>query len=386
MSTDVDIAIVGAGPYGLAAAAHLRAAGRHVQVFGEPLEFWRTQTPIGMWLRSPYLGSNIGDPTAEFTLQAYERETGPLVRPIPVERFTDYGAWFHKRVVPDLDRQNVRWVTRKPSGFSVETDSRSITARHVVVAAGVGKFGYLPEELRTLEPELCSHTMSHHDLSHLAGKRVSILGGGQSALETAALLYEAGADVDVLVRAPFVRWLTEGSWKHRSRIVSSVLYAKPDVGPALASHLVAHPRQYTWMPLETQLKLAKRSVRPAGAGWLRPRLQQVPLRLGTTIAAADDVGHRVKVTLSDGSVDLVDHIVAATGYRVDLTKYRFLDPELVRAVRNDGGYPRLTASFETSVPGLHIIGAPAARRHGPLMRFVAGSNYAARSVARGITG
>ncbi|HEY8300998.1 MAG TPA: NAD(P)-binding domain-containing protein [Jatrophihabitans sp.] len=386
MGTDVDIAIVGAGPYGLSAAAHLRAAGRSVRIFGEPLEFWRSQTPIGMWLRSPYHGSNLGDPRSDFTLQAYERETGPITRPIPVERFIDYGLWFQKRIVPDIDRQNVRWVTRTNGGFTVETDSGSITARRVVVAAGVGTFAHLPDELRGLSPELCSHTMSHHDLSHLAHKRVTIVGGGQSALETAALLYESDADVDVLIRAPFVRWLTEASWKHRSRVVSPVLYARPDVGPAFASHLVARPRLYTSMPMSTQLRLATRSVRPAGAGWLRPRLQQVPLRLSTTLVSADEAGDRVKVTLSDGSVDLVDHVVTATGYRVDLSKYRFLDPAVVDAIRCPDGYPRLTAGFETSVAGLHVIGAPAARRHGPLMRFVAGSDFAARAVTRGITG
>lgn len=384
MSIDVEVAVVGAGPYGLATAAHLRAAGRHVRVFGEPLEFWRTQTPVGMWLRSPYHGSNIGDPRAEFTLQDYERDTVAVRRPIPVERFIQYGQWFQKHAVPDLDRQNVRWLTKTPEGFLLETDTASLTARRVVVAAGVGTFAYIPDELRGLDPELCSHTLSHHDLSHLAGKRVTIVGGGQSALETAALLYESGSDVDVLIRAPFVRWLTEGSWKHRSKLVSPVLYSKPDVGPALGSHLVARPNLYTKMPMEWQMKLAKRSVRPAGAGWLRPRLQQVPLRLNTTLAEADEAGDRVKVTLSDGSVDLVDHVVAATGYRVDLAKYRFLDPELVRSIRTDG-YPLLTAGCETSVPGLHIVGAPAALRHGPLMRFVAGSDFAARAVTRGIT-
>ena len=386
MGTDVDIAVIGAGPYGLATAAHLRAAGRQVKVYGEPLEFWKAQTPIGMWLRSPYLGSNIGDPHADFTLQAYERETGPLRRPIPVERFIDYGVWFQQRIVPDVDRRNVRWVTRAQGGFSVETDSGSTKARHVVIAAGVGRFANLPDELRTLDCELCSHTMSHHDLSHLAHKRVTIVGGGQSALETAALLYESGSDVDVLIRAPFVRWLSEGSWKHRSRLVSPVLYAKPDVGPAGASHLVAHPRLYTMMSMDAQLKLARRSVRPAGAGWLRPRLQQVPLRVGTTVQAVDEAGDRVKLTRSDGTIELVDHVVAATGYRVDLAKYCFLDPALVGAIRCQDGYPTLSASCETSVARLHIIGAPAARRHGPLMRFVAGSDFAARAVTRGITG
>jgi cation diffusion facilitator CzcD-associated flavoprotein CzcO len=387
-STDAETVVVGAGPYGLATAAHLRAAGREVRVFGHPLEFWQTQTPLGMWLRSPYRGSNIGDPQSRYTLQDYERDIGTGLRggPIPVERFVDYGLWFQERVVADLERQNVRWVTRTSHGFLIETDTGTVTARRVVVAAGVGTFAYWPDELRDLGPHLSSHTMSHHDLSQLAHRRVTVVGGGQSALETAALLHELGADVDVLVRAPMVRWLTEGSWKHTTPVVSSILYSKPDVGPALASHLVAHPRLYTKLPMNKQETLARRSVRPAGAGWLRPRLANVPLRLGVHVTHADEAGDRVKLTLSDGSVDLVDHVALGTGYRVDLTQYRFLDPDLVQAIAKHDGYPELTASCETTVPGLHIIGAPAARRHGPLMRFVAGSDFAARAVTRGVSG
>lgn len=386
MSTDIETVVVGAGPYGLATAAHLRGAGREARVFGEPLQFWRTQTPVGMWLRSPYHGSNIGDPRRRFTLQHYERETSTtLRRPIPVESFIDYGTWFQRHAVPDLHRADVRRVERHGDGFLVHTDDDTVSADRVVVAAGVGTFERIPPELRDLPPELWSHTLSHNDLGHLGHRRVTVVGGGQSALETAALLHELGADVDVVVRAPMVRWLTEGSWKHTTPVVSSVLYSKPDVGPALLSHLVARPRLYTRMSRDRQTRFAARSVRPAGAGWLRPRLADVPLRLGRTVTEAAESGDRVKLTLSDGSVDVVDHVVVATGYQVDLAKYRFLDPELVRAIAVDAaGYPQLSRSFETSVGGLHVVGAPAAHRHGPLMRFVAGSDFAARSVAGGI--
>jgi FAD-dependent urate hydroxylase len=384
VSADVDTAVIGAGPYGLATAAHVRAAGREVRVFGTPLQFWRTQTPVGMLLRSPYSGSNIGHPHGH-TLQDYERDTGRTVdRPIPVETFNDYGLWFQQKVVPDLCPEDVVRVGAGPSGYTIDTESDSITARRVVVAAGVGTFAHVPDQVSDLPSELFSHTLTQHDLSYLENRRVMVVGGGQSALETAGLLHELGADVDVVVRAEVVRWLTESSWKHTTPVVSSLLYSKPDVGPALASHLVAHPRLYTRMGMDRQLRLARRSVRPAGAGWLRPRLRDVPIRLGTGIIGTDEVGDRVKVTLSDGSVDLVDHIVLGTGYRVDLAKYAFLDPELVRGIACPDGYPTLSASCETTVPRLHIVGAPAARRHGPLMRFVAGSDFAARAVTRGL--
>jgi hypothetical protein len=59
---------------------------------------------------------------------------------------------------------------------------------------------------------------------------------------------------------------------------------------------------------------------------------------------------------------------------------------LVRSLRLVDGYPVLTAGFEASLPGLHFVGASAARSFGPLMRFVAGTGYAARALTRGIVG
>jgi cation diffusion facilitator CzcD-associated flavoprotein CzcO len=385
--TAFDTVIVGAGPYGLAAAAHLRAMGRGVRAFGTPLHFWQTQTPVDMALRSPYRGSDIGGPDRSHTLQAYERDSGrELPRPIPVDRFVDYGCWFQRRAVPDLDPSNVRRVSIAGPGLLVELDDgETLRTDRVVVAAGVGEFAHVPNEFAGIDPGSVSHTMHRHDLSEIAGGRVAVVGGGQSALESAALLRELGAEVDLLVRAPMIRWLSESSWKHRNPIASALLYAKPDVGPALASHLVARPRLYTLMSRAAQDRLATRSVRPAGAGWLRPRVDGVRIRTAVVVTEARGEGERVKLTASDGITEVYDHVLLGTGYRVDLAKYAFLDPGVLAEISCDAGYPRLSSTFETSVPGLHILGAPAARRFGPLMRFVAGSGFAARALTRGLS-
>ena len=75
-----------------------------------------------------------------------------------------------------------------------------------------------------------------------------------------------------------------------------------------------------------------------------------------------------------------------TGYRVELSRYSFLDPAMLASVRMTDGYPVLATGFESSLRGLHVIGAPAAWSFGPLMRFVAGADFASRAVARRFRG
>jgi cation diffusion facilitator CzcD-associated flavoprotein CzcO len=388
MKQDVDIAVVGAGPYGLAAATQLTKAGFAVRVFGEPLQFWREQTPRGMLLRSPYEGSNIGENRGPLTLQAFEVDQHrPLSRPVAASDFIDYGLWYQERVVPDLDRRDVRRVEQVPGGFRVVADDgEPIAAGRVVVAAGVGTFGWRPPQFASLAPSRASHTLDHADLAKFAGCRVTVVGGGQSALESAALLHEAGSDVDVLVRAGSVVWLHMRPWLHRQWPVSRMLYAAPDVGPAGISHLVARPRLYRSMPRRAQDRLGPRVIRPAGARWLISRLEHVPIRAGVEVTDAAPAGQGVRLSLTDGTERTVDHVLLATGYCVDLSQYAFLAPVLLARVATTNGWPRLSKGFETSVPGLHVLGAPAAWSHGPLMRFVAGSGFAARSLARGLRG
>ncbi len=163
-----------------------------------------------------------------------------------------------------------------------------------------------------------------------------------------------------------------------------MLYAWPDVGPAGVSHLVARPALWRRMPRARQDRLARRAIRPAGAAWLVPRLRDVPIRTGVEIAGAEASAGRVRLRLSDGSEVTADHLLLGTGYRVDVARYAFLARDLVARVDRVDGHPRLTHGYESTVPGLHFVGAPAAWSHGPLMRFVAGADFAARSVTRGV--
>jgi cation diffusion facilitator CzcD-associated flavoprotein CzcO len=385
-AVDTDVAVIGAGPYGLSVAAHLTATDDlHVRVFGWPMSFWEEHMPVGMLLRSPWPACHLSDPADEWTLDRYralhEHEFG---EPVPLERFVDYGRWFQRALVPDVDRRMVRAVDRGSRGFTlVLEDGDRVAAGRVIVAAGIVPFARRPREFAALPPDLASHSVDNRDLAGFAGRRVAVIGGGQSALESAALLREHGADVEVLVQHPVVHWLTR-RWQHRTPGVSKMLYAWPDVGPAGVSHLVARPGLYGRLPRRGQDRLAVRSVRAAGAAWLVPRLRDVPIQTGRRVVEAVRVDGHVRLVLDDGSRRTADHVLLATGYRVDVARYDFLAPRILADVRRVDGLPVLSRAFESTVPGMHFVGAPAAWSHGPLMRFVAGAGFTSRSLARGI--
>ena len=384
-----DVAIVGAGPYGLSAAAHLRAAnGLDIRVFGEPMSFWERHMPKGMLLRSPLAGSHLSDPSRSLTLQAYQKKSGKqITAPLPLYRFTDYGRWFQSQAVPDLDRRKVSLVEKNGTGFQLTLeDGESWKARRVIVAAGIVPFAWHPPEFSHLPFTLASHACEHCDLSRFAGKRVAVIGGGQSALESAALLNETGAEIEVLVRAPFVRWLWRQKWFHTFRPVARLLYAPPDVGQAGLSHIVARPNVFRRLPRSLQDRWGKRAIRAAGAAWLNPRCAPIRISTGTSVVSASPVAEQVVLKLSDGTERRVDHVLLATGYRVDVSRYPFLSGRMLESMQRLNGYPQLDSGFQTSIPGLHFLGAPAAWSFGPLMRFVAGSEFASLAVTRGILG
>jgi len=385
--------VIGAGPYGLSAAAHLRAVkGLEVRVFGEPMAFWQRNMPVGMLLRSNWTATQIACPRGALTLEAYQNATGDrFSTPVPVDSFVRYGLWYQCRAVPDLDRRKVVRVERDGAGFQVALEDGEVChSRRVIVAAGIGTFAWRPPEFRDLPASLASHTSVHRDFAEFAGKQVLVVGGGQSALESAALLHESGAGVEVVARRRRIHWLqgTLSKTLHHGlgEFTKRLLYAPTDVGPAGLSQLLARPNLLQGLPRGLRDKLWKRAVRPAGARWLVDRLREVPLLLESSVVSAAPAGGRVTVRLHDGSERTVDHILLGTGYRVDISKYAFLSPGLAQSIDRANGYPRLREGLETSVPGLHILGAPAVWTFGPLMQFVSGARYASQALVRAIAG
>jgi FAD-dependent urate hydroxylase len=387
------VVVIGAGPYGLSTAVHLAARDLPVRIIGDPLSTWTRHMPRGMTLKSTPAASSIAAPGPGHTLQDFCREMGeePLEterQVVPLDTFVRYGQWFQMRLLPDVESNHVDSVTRRNGVLHVTLDSgETIPARAVVVATGVPAFAHVPAELRTAagvaRDGLVSHSSQHADLSSFAGRDVVVVGAGQSALETAALLHESGAGARLLVRCPSIRY---------QQPPAPGPYWQPQTPLGRAWRLYAlyrHTPFFRHLPARTRLLLATRVLGPAGAWWLQERVAgQFPAATGVRITAVrEEAGKPVitAVTSEGGHEEIVaDHVIAATGYRVDIDRLDFLSAELRGVLARTHGFPRLGTRFESSVPGLYFTGFAAAATFGPAMRFVCGTAVASPRLAAGV--
>jgi len=386
---DLEVAVIGAGPHGLSAATHLRRAGVKTHVFGEPMGFWKVM-PEGMMLRSNMSATNMIEPAGPLSLASYSAASGTTIeQPVPLSDFIAYGSWVQRQAVPDVDLRAVAALERVRGAFALELDDGTrVSARRVVIACGIAPFERMPGGFEHLPAERVSHTARHRDLSAFAGQRVAVVGGGQSAFECAALTHECGAaQVEVLVRGDDVVWLRGHGVKKVLGPLGPVAYAPTDVGPLWYSRLVARPDVlFRHLPRGMQTRIAARSIRPACSHFVRVRLGEIRISTSVTLTAAEAQGETLRLSLSDGSTREVDHLMFGTGYKVDIARYPFLGEPILGDIRRVDGFPVLSRGLQTSVPGLHIVGAPAAWSFGPIMRFVSGSWYAGNAVAREIAG
>ncbi|MDH6452138.1 MULTISPECIES: FAD-dependent oxidoreductase [unclassified Streptomyces] len=389
------VAVIGAGPFGLSTAAHLRARGIPVRVFGDPMVSWRDHMPAGMLLKSTPAASNLDAPQRGHTLVDYCDAAGipRLVTDediVPVETFIAYGRWFQQKLVPELEQVRVVSVDRsEQGGFQLKLDSgESFTARAVVVATGLSGLSHLPPELAAAAPDgpaptaPVSHSSQHHDLTRYSGRELIVVGAGQSALETAALAAEAGARVRVVARGRGSVDFGAPPWKQPR------LRPESPFGRAWSLWaLTYYPHPYRRLPAGVRHYLVRRVLGPLGAWWLRDRFEgKVQVTEVDRIVTADvSDGHPVLEVLGHtGRRDRLaaDHVIAATGYRVDLAAMDFLGHELRTALAVSRGTPRLGAGYVSSVPGLYFTGLPAAASYGPVMRFVCGTEFASPRLAR----
>jgi FAD-dependent urate hydroxylase len=397
MSDAVEVAIVGAGPYGLSLAAHLRKAGVSVRQFGLPMQLWRDYMPEGMFLKSQGFASNLSDPDHTHTLEAFCRATGrPYASyglPVPLDTFVAYGQWFRDELVPDVEEVLVTDVAQAGGGFEVTlANSEQLRARKVVVAIGVEAFAHVPEPLSALPSSVCTHSSAHTDLGAFRGQEVVVVGAGQSALETAALLHEKGASVQLVARKDKIAWNGPPLPLDRP-VLQKLREPESGLGSGWATWFYSNqPGLFRRLPRSTRVYRARTALGPAGATWLRSRVEgQFPVLTGYSVkwARVQDGGVRLGLAGAGGSSRelAADHVIAGTGYRTDLTRLPFFGDEMLAGLRTvpGTGSSAVGREYQSSIPGLYIMGPAVAPTMGPVMRFVFGSEHAATTVARQLT-
>jgi FAD-dependent urate hydroxylase len=361
--SEIDVAIIGAGPYGLSLSTQLTARRVEHRIFGPPMHAWASMSP-GMNLKSFGWATNVYTPQPHFTFPEYCAARGlETIEPIEIATFARYGIWVQQQLVPFVEPVHVSRLAYNGGRFELELPTgETVRARHVVSAVGLTSF---------------------------KGKRVVVLGAGQSALQAAALLHESDADVDMYVRGWGVYF--GGKMPAQRPIKHRILYPNTVLGPGRENWVLQHiPMLMHHLSDEKRVPFTRKHLGPAGAWWLKDRVEGlIPVHPFFQLreARAEGDGVRLLFTGCDSEERIVhaDNVVAGTGYDANLDRLAFIEPALREQMERVAGAPRLSRHFEASVPGLYFVGPASAFSFGPLFRFVAGASYATPVVARHLT-
>lgn len=382
MKDIVDVAIIGAGPYALSLAAHLRETGLSFRIFGKPLSTWTEHMPDGMKLKSDGFASNLYAPAANSTLKAYCTHHGIAYHdtdiPVRLDVFNAYAEAFMWRFAPNVEAKDVMLLQRKDDDFLLllENGERAF-ARHVVLAVGITAFADMPEELKRIPKEYRSHSFHHKSARHLHRREVVVIGGGASAIDIAAQLAENDVSVRIVTRDRKIRWHNPPGVRHA---LSWLTKPMSGIGPGWRSLLCTKlPELFHALPQSLRLRAVRRHLGPAPAWFMRARVDgRIPITLDSEVIGATMRGRRVSLTIAskgeEGEIQC-DYVIAATGYKTDMSRLSFLEQRLLSQIEQAKGTPVLSSQFETTVRGLYVIGPAAANSFGPMMRFMVGAGY-----------
>lgn len=374
----------------------MRARGVEYRIFGQPMYLWTHQMPEGMQLKSEGFASSLFDPEGRFTLERYCAEHGLPYRrtglPVKLDTLNAYALAFQRTLVPDLDQRQVVAIEPSTNGFLLRLeDGEILTARSVVVAVGVGHFRHIPEIFKGLPSEFVSHSVEHRDLTQFRGRSVAVIGRGASGVDIASLLCDQGVDVQLIARKPTIAFHEPPAPGGRS-LLNRLRWPESGIGNGWRSRFLADaPWAFHHLPERLRLKVVRVHLPPAPGWFMKDRtVGRVPLQLGQTPQQAEIRDGRMQLSLVDANgmrrLLTVDHVISATGFKTDLRRLPFLDEALLRRIRMVEKTPILSSSFESSVPGLFFAGFASANSFGPVVRFIVGAGFTARSVSARVAG
>jgi len=377
---NTDVLIIGAGPFGLATAAHAKHLGIDFIIIGKPMEFWKMNMPEGMYLRSAcdwHL-----DPENEGTIEKFltiQHLTPADVEPLSRDFYLSYTEWFQKQkqitalpvYVDRLDHAGNHHY------YATTTEGDVITANNVVIALGFKYFKHVPPEFENILPQdAYSHTCDFTDMKSMQGKRCLILGGRQSAFEWAALLAEAGADTIYISHRHKSPTFTPSDWPWVNPIVDNMAH-EPGWFRNLATEEKDSLSKKLWE--EGRLKIEP---------WLEKRVMKDNVKLlpYTEIVDCKKLqGDELEVVFNNGTIITVDHIILATGYKVMINKVPFLTKgNILSKLAIKNGFPVLDEHFQTNLPGLFITSMPASQDFGPFFGFTIAVRTSAKLIGEAL--
>lgn len=374
-----ELLVIGAGPYGLSIAAHAKDSGLDIAIVGESMAFWKHNMPRGMLLRSG-LDWHL-DASGVYTLEAFLQERRiprTTVDPIPVDTFCDYAEWFRKSKQIDVQPLRIDRVCRVDGEFEAHCDNgETIRAHSIVATPGLAAFTNVPAEIPVHLPrDRVAHTATLVDFRRLASKRCLILGGRQSAFEWAALMIEQGVEsVDLVYRHETPRFVAS-DWSFTDAMIDNTLRVRGWFRRLDPSEQEAIIKQF-WSTGRLQLE-----------PWLWPRVNKKNIRLWPNSRVSEwreTSSSTIEARLDRGDSLVVDEVVCATGYRVDLSRVTYLQRDLASGgVTVNNGFPVLDEDFQTTLPGLYMVGQPSMLYFGPFFGFVRGCIASAQIVVRAL--
>ena len=387
MAQTTDVVIIGAGPYGLSLAAHLRKRGVKYRIFGEAMRFWRNM-PEGVNLKSFAFATNIDVPARGTSFPEWCLRNGlEDFEPCTMQSFAAYGCEMQKRFVPDLEEILVTNVATRDREFVVSLASgEQFCSRKVVVCSGLSGLAYVPDVLQNLAADRMRHTFDISDYREFRNKRIAVIGAGASAIEAGALVHEAGGSSEVFIRGQEA--VFHGRTPRDRPLWQRIKDPVTVLGTSRRSWVLQHlPLLVHLLPRERRTRFVKGYLGPASPWWIQDRvLGLVPIHVRHELIEAAASGNGVQLKFRDGegrvkSADF-DFVIAGTGYDVSVARLAYLDPQIVSRIQCIERAPALNIHFESSVPGLHFTGPLSFMSFGPLFRFAAGAAVAAPRLAR----
>jgi thioredoxin reductase len=344
-----------------------------------------------MFLKSEPYGSVISAAARGYDIGTYARLHGfddyvDRVGPLSLERFLGYADWFTDQLVPDVRDLTVTNVTPQDGGFKVEfAEEAPVLARQVIVATGLLPYMHIPSELSGLPSDLMTHSSVHDRLDQFSGKRVAVIGAGQSALQTGALLLEAGAEVQVVARRHDLIW--EEAVAQVLRLPNYILRPPSKLCEGWGCAFADSPDAFRLLPESVRVRKALTSFGPKGAWWLRERVEDVvDVLTGHQLRSAEPHGSGVRLHLDGAKRSSIeaDHVIAGTGFRIDVSRLTYLSEEIQAGLTTRGNCPLVNRAGESTVPGMYFAGALTSVSLGPGVRFISGTHQTAPQLAKSV--